>query len=280
MITGKTKLVGIFGDPVAHTLSPPMHNAAFDYLGLDYAYIPFRVKREHLKVAIDGVKALHIQGFNVTIPHKTTILDYLDQVDETANLIGAVNTVKIQDGETIGFNTDGLGALKAIQEKTTLNHKKVVILGAGGAARAVSFQLLKSHDVELVILNRTPKRAIQLKNDLERNFKSKVLAGGWELMETEIKGADIIIHTTPRGMHPHEDEKPLLRAKDMHSQLLVNDLVYNPLQTGLLKEAELAGARTISGLKMLLYQGAEAFKIWTGREAPLQIMEKSLKKLL
>lgn len=268
------------GDPIAHTLSPAMHNAAFKYLGLNYKYIPFQVKADHLKAGVKGAVALNIKGYNVTIPHKTTIINYLDQVEETANLIGAVNTVKIEKGESKGYNTDGIGAVKSIQENKNISQKKVIILGAGGAAKAISYQLLALYEVELVILNRTIPRANQLKDDLEKNFKNNITAGGLSLIDQEIKDADILIDTTPRGMHPHENDKPLVRAEQMHSQLLVNDLVYNPLETSILKEADKAGASTVSGLKMLLYQGVESFKIWTGEEPPLEIMEKTIKELL
>ncbi|MBU4534961.1 MAG: shikimate dehydrogenase [Euryarchaeota archaeon] len=276
MITGKTKIIGLFGDPVGHSFSPAMHNAAFRYKGLDYVYVPFNVKAEFLKEATQGASALNLRGYNVTIPHKTRIIDYLLEVDPTAALIGAVNTVKIQDGLSKGYNTDGIGAIRAIEEITSISNKKVIILGAGGASRAVSFQLLSSYEVELLILNRTPEKAFELKCDLENNLKTTLSAGGFELLDKEIDSADILINTTPRGMHPHEDDEPILKAQGIPHNMVVNDLVYNPLETGLIKEATKAGATTISGLKMLLYQGVEAFKIWTGQEPPADIMEKAL----
>lgn len=279
MITGKTNVVGIIGDPVEHSMSPLMHNAAFEYLNLDYVYVPFKVSSHELKSAITGAKSLNIKGLNVTIPHKTEVINYLDSLDKSAELIGAVNTIKFDDNHAKGYNTDGIGAVKAIEEISTVENKKIIILGAGGASRAVSFQILIDGAKELIIANRTPENALELQNDLTEKLNANVKCVDLEEeLKNELLDADILINTTPIGMYPNVDQEPLLKAGMMHENLIVNDLVYNPLKTGLLKEAEKAGAKTISGIKMLIYQGMESFRIWTGVNPPLEVFREALDK--
>lgn len=280
MITGKTNVVGVIGDPVEHSLSPIMHNAAFNHLNLDYVYVAFHVKRGMAKRATEAMKTFNIRGLNVTIPHKVDILDYIDKVDETAKLIGAVNTLKLEDGKIWGFNTDGLGCVRALEEVTTLEGKNIIILGAGGASRAIAFQLVSSNIGGLHILNRTPENAKRIAEDIKNKLGTRVFAGGLEYLKEKIKDADILINTTPVGMYPDADARPLATADILHENLIVKDLVYNPPKTRLLREAEKAGARTISGIRMLVYQGAESFKIWTGKEAPTGIMEKAILKVI
>lgn len=277
MITGKTAIVGIIGDPVEHSLSPPMHNAAFKELKLDYVYIPFHVTSENLAEAVHGARAMGIKGLNITIPHKREIIKYIDELDEAAELIGAVNTVKFNEERTVGYNTDGLGAIRAIEEIEPVKNKKVVILGAGGAARAISFQILLSGAGEVVIANRTVDNACNLVKDIKNRFNFTLGCCGLDdKLKNHLKDSDILINTTPIGMHPHEDQEPLVSCDMMHSNLVVNDIVYNPLKTGLLKEAEKAGAKIVFGTKMLIYQGVEAFRIWTGVKPPANIFEKAL----
>ncbi|MCK9151739.1 shikimate dehydrogenase [Methanobacterium alcaliphilum] len=280
MITGKTKLLGLIGDPVEHSLSSPMHNAAFDFLDMDYVYVPFHVKKEYLGEAIVGAQALNIKGMNVTIPHKREIMNHLTKIDKAAELIGAVNTIKFDSDEIIGYNTDGIGAVRALEDIAPVKEKKVVILGAGGAARAVAFQLILSKVDKISILNRSLEKAESLKKDIDGKITSNIIAGGLNLLEKEISNADILIDTTPVGMYPHHNDSPIVSFDMMHSDLLVNDLVYNPLDTVLLKEAKKAEAKTVSGIKMLIYQGVESFKIWTGQEPPVEIMEKAVLTLL
>ena len=278
MITGKTNVVGVIGDPVEHSLSPPMHNAAFKHLKMDYIYVPYHVKKGMLKGAIAGAKSLNIKGLNVTIPHKTEVIKYLDTLDKSAELIGAVNTIKFDENFAKGYNTDGIGAVKAIEEVSTVKNKKVIILGAGGAARAISFQILLDGAESIVIANRTVANAEQLQRDLveKLNADAKSIDLG-EKLENELSSADILINTTPIGMYPHVDHEPLVKAELMHEDLVVKDCVYNPLQTGLIKEAEKCNAKIVSGLKMLIYQGMEAFRIWTGATPPVEIFELALK---
>ncbi|MFY9638058.1 MAG: shikimate dehydrogenase [Methanobacterium sp.] len=277
MITGKTSVFGIIGDPVEHSLSPAMHNAAFEKLCLDNIYVPFLVKAEELEDAIKGAHAMGIKGLNVTIPHKTEVINYLDYLDIAAGLIGAVNTIEFGENGAIGHNTDGIGAIRAIEEITSVKNKKFIILGAGGAARAVSFQLFLSGAKSLTISNRTVEKADVLRDDLVEKLDNdvKVIDMGLEL-EQELKDTDILINTTPIGMYPNINQKPLITADMIHKSLIVNDIVYNPLKTGLILEAEKAGAKTIYGIKMLMYQGIESFKIWTGIEPPIEVFEKAL----
>ncbi|WP_048191196.1 shikimate dehydrogenase [Methanobacterium sp. SMA-27] len=277
MINGKTNVFGIIGDPVEHTLSPGMHNAAFKELDMNNIYVPFHVNAEELEDAIAGAYALGIKGLNITIPHKTEVIKYLDYLDIAAGLIGAVNTIEFGKNGAVGHNTDGIGAVRAINEITSVKNKKVMILGAGGAARAVAFQILISGAKNLVISNRTIERASELRDDLVEKLEPDVLVTdlGHEL-ERELKDTDILVNTTPIGMYPNISQKPIVTADMMHEDLVVNDIVYNPLKTGLLNEAEKAGAKPISGVKMLMYQGVESFKIWTGIEPPVEVFKKAL----
>lgn len=277
MITGKTNVTGIIGNPIEHSLSPLMYNAAFKYLDLDYIYVPFLVVKDALEDAIKGSKSLNINGLNVTLPHKTAVIRYLDSVDKTAELIGAVNTIKFYGNHAKGFNTDGVGAVKAIEEVSSVKNKKIIILGAGGAARAIAFQILLEGAGSIVIANRTPENALNLQKDIieKLNLDIKTVDFGKGL-ESELLDADILINTTPIGMYPHTDDEPPVRSQMMHENLIVNDIVYNPLKTGLLREAEKCGAKTVSGIKMLIYQGVEAFKMWTGIYPPVNIFENAL----
>jgi len=278
MITGKTNVVGVIGDPVEHSLSPPMHNAAFKHLKMDYVYVPYHVKKGMLGDAIIGAKSLNIKGLNITIPHKTDVMKHLDALDKSAELIGAVNTIKFDEDYAKGYNTDGIGAVKAIEEVSSVKNKKVIILGAGGAARAISFQILMDGAESIVIANRTVANAEQLQRDLVEKLNADVKSIDLgEKLEIELSNADILINTTPIGMYPNVDQEPLVKAELMHENLVVKDCVYNPLQTGLIKEAEKCNAKVVSGLKMLIYQGMEAFRIWTGVTPPLEIFERSLK---
>lgn len=271
MIDGKTKVVGLIGNPVEHSFSPAMHNAAFNILNLNYKYLAFKVS--NLEKAIYGAKELGIVGLNVTIPHKVDVIQYLDELDPTAEKIGAVNTIDLVNLK--GYNTDGIGAIRALEEVTSLKGKNVVVVGAGGASRAISFNLANSKIAGLTILNRNLKKAESLASDI-----GDVSYDSTDKIDSYLKDADILIDTTPVGMDPHTDDKPIATADMMHEDLIVNDIVYNPLETVLLKEAEAAGATTVSGLKMLLYQGVESFKVFTGHDAPVDVMEKELLKLI
>ena len=278
-IKGSTNIVGLIGHPVEHSFSPPMHNAAFEKLGMDYAYVAFDVEPQNLKSAIDGAKSLGIRGLNVTIPHKIEVMQYLDEIDEVAGLIGAVNTIDFKDMK--GYNTDGIGAVRAIEEVTSIKDKNVVIAGAGGASRAISFYIAKYGASRLTILNRNVEKAQKLASDVSNSgLIGDVKADSISEIASILDDADILINTTPVGMHPNVNDEPIASASDMHEGLVVFDAVYNPNETGLLKEAVKAGAEPVFGIKMLLYQGAESFRIWTGADAPVDAMEDALRKTI
>lgn len=278
-IKGSTNIVGLIGHPVEHSFSPPMHNAAFEALGMDYAYVAFDVNPNDLKSSIEGAKSLNIKGFNVTIPHKIEVMNYLAELDEVASLIGAVNTIDFKNMK--GYNTDGIGAIKAIEEVSSVKDKNVLVAGAGGASRAISFYLAKYGAESITILNRNADRAQKLAGDVsDSNLIADVKSDSISKINNYLNDADILVDTTPLGMDPHVDDEPIAKAGNMHEDLVVFDAVYNPNETVLLKEAIKAGAKPIYGIKMLLYQGAESFKIWTGIDAPIDVMEKALRETL
>jgi shikimate dehydrogenase len=282
-ISGKTRICALIGDPVEHTMSPVMHNAAFQKLGLDYIYIPFRVRPEQLAQAVDGLRALNVTGFNVTIPHKVSIIPRLDGLDPLAEKVGAVNTVVNNDGELRGYNTDAAGFLRALLERgVEPGGKKAVILGAGGAARAISYTLAEG-GAELTILNRRLELdwaediAGIIEEDLGREVK--VLELRDKYLAEALGGADLLVNATSVGMSPHGEESPV-PAPLLTRSLVVFDIVYNPVKTRLLEAAEAAGARTIGGIDMLAWQGALAFEKWTGQTAPLDLMRREAIKIL
>lgn len=273
MIKGTTKIIGIFGYPVEHTKSPAMHNAAFEHLGLDYCYVPFSVRPENLKSALDGIRALGIAGLNITVPHKEAVIPFLDEMSEEASFIGAVNTVKNENGILNGYNTDGIGFMRSLEEKgVQAKGKKVLILGAGGAARAVGYALCKEAS-ECHIYNRTAEKGRALCGHLLKTGGNMRLSDN-DLINDKgfLSGMDIIINTTSVGLS--ESDTPLLNASLLNTGQVVCDLVYK--QTPLLKAAEKVGCVTMDGLGMLLWQGVAAFEIWTGTKAPVEVMRKSL----
>jgi len=282
-ISGRTKVCAIIGYPVDHSLSPTIHNASFRHLGLDYVYVAFNVQPEELEGAILGVKSLGIYGLNVTMPHKISVIQYLDKLDDDARRVGSVNTILNLNGKLIGYTTDGIGALNALKYSgVDPSGKKIVILGAGGASRSISFTLAK-WAYEIVILNRTLERAISLVNDIKRALgaETNIRASQFndENLRAEIENADILINATSIGMKPKETETPVKR-EFLRRDLVVFDIVYDPPETRLLREAKAIGAKTIDGLSMLIHQGAASFEIWTGLKAPIEVMRKAaLKKI-
>ena len=278
-IKGSTNIVGLIGHPVEHSFSPPMHNAAFDALNMDYAYVAFDVNPNDLKSAIEGAESLNIKGFNVTIPHKVDVMQYLDELDEVARLIGAVNTIDFKNLK--GYNTDGIGAVKAIEEVTSIKNKNVIVAGAGGASRAISFYIAKYGAESLTILNRNEVKAESLASDVsDSGLIGEVAYDSINAIGNYMEGADVLIDTTPLGMHPNISDEPIVKADMMDEDLVVFDAVYNPNETVLIKEVIKANAKPVYGIKMLLYQGAESFKIWTGKTAPIDVMEKALRNTL
>jgi len=258
-----------------------MHNAAFRFLDLNCVYLALQVKSDDLGAAVEGIKSLGIPGFNVTIPHKVSIMKYLDEIDPKAFNIGAVNTVVYKDGRLIGYNTDGAGALAALKgENVDLAGKKVVLLGAGGAARALSFYIAPSAR-RLVILNRTESKATSLAKAIKERINIDVVGRGLksESLSRELADADILINATSVGMYP-KIEETLVDRSLINQDMTVFDIVYNPLETQLLREAKAANAKGINGIRMLVYQGALSFEVWIGEKPPIDVMVKAIEKAL
>jgi shikimate dehydrogenase len=283
MISGKTQICALIGDPVGHTMSPAMHNAAFKKLGLDYLYIPFRVKPEQLPQAVAGLRALHVRGFNVTIPHKVSIIPLLDSLDPLAEKIGAVNTVVNDGGLLKGYNTDAEGFLRALKGRgVEPRDKNIVVLGAGGASRAISY-ILAGNGARLTILNRKLELdwAENIARLIRKELGKDVRVGELNSrnLSSALEKADILVNATSVGMSPSSSRSPV-PAKLLQRRLVVFDIVYNPMMTRLLKEAKTAGAKVISGVDMLSWQGALAFEKWTGRPAPVDLMRREAVKML
>jgi len=268
-ITGKTKLTGIFGYPIEHTLSPAMHNAAFKALGLDYCYVPFQVTPEHLRNAVKAIKALNLCGVNVTVPHKEKVLPLLDEIHEEASFIGAVNTIVNRGGKLTGYNTDGKGFIQLLAERRiSLAEKNILIIGAGGASRAISYYLCQNSKT-LQIYNRTRKRALKLVNDLKRLCSNVSLSDNI----SHVEDFHMIINATSVGLK-NEDPSPLDISLLKKNQIIC-DLIYK--ETRLLKEASRKGCKVIDGSGMLLWQGMLAFELWTGKKPPAEVMRNALK---
>ncbi|WP_371802889.1 shikimate dehydrogenase [Candidatus Lokiarchaeum ossiferum] len=275
-INGSSKVLGIFGDPVEHTLSPKMQNAIIQDLGLNYVYVPFQVTELNLEKATQAIRSLNIRGVNITIPHKVSIMQFLDDVDETALKIGSVNTIKNENNKLIGRNTDGEGCLQAIEDTgMNLNNKNAIILGAGGAAKAIAFYLAQKIN-KITIINRSPTKMQTLVNNL-RNYYDIQINGILFDQKNELKKAldeaDLLINTTSVGMSPNIEKCPI-EIEFLHPELFVNDIVYNPLHTQLLQNADQIGCKTLSGVEMLVNQGAIGFEWWTGKKPNKKLMKK------
>lgn len=255
-----------------------MHNSAFKECKLDLTYIAFEVKPSKLDAAVTGLRALNVVGFNVTIPHKEAIIRYLDEIDPSASEIGAVNTVIRQKEDLIGVNTDGEGALRALREKrVNLTGWRIVILGAGGAARAISYAFSKYCD-SIIFLNRTQKKSKALSRELnQKDINASYLPLTRASIDQSLEHADMLVNATSVGMHPRTEES-LIPPDLLRPELIVFDLVYNPIDTKLLRDAKRKGLTTIDGTHLLVYQGAIAFEKWTGQKAPIEIMRDAVIK--
>lgn len=279
-VRGGTKVVGVFGYPVEHSLSPAMHNAAFAALRLSYIYVPFPVRPEAIGPAVRSLSSLGIVGVNLTIPHKESVLPFLDAITEEAREVGAVNTVHCTEGRLLGDNTDGRGFYEPLREMgVTVLNKRVVVIGAGGAARAVVFRLARE-GAQIVLANRTRERAQRLAQAVaEAGYARPTVtsdADDGQGLANAVAGAELLVHTTRVGMSPDIDSLPPVPLEAFHPNLLVYDLVYNPIETTLLQQARLRGCRTLTGVKMLVYQGAAAFQRWTGIRPPTDVMEQAV----
>jgi len=269
-INGKTGLLCLIGDPVEHSLSPLIHNIALRELGLNYIYMAFRVSRDKLSQVVEAFKVIGVKGFNATMPLKRDLIRVLDEVDDKALKIGAVNTVLNRSGRFIGFNTDGIGAVKALEKNNVkIDGAYIVLLGAGSTGRAIAYTLM-DRDCNMAILNRTVEKSKMLAMEISGG-NARVEWGSLteDSLRMHLSKADVVVNSTSVGMKPMDGETPIPKSL-LRSGLVVFDIVYSPLETRLLKEAREAGAQTIDGLEMLLNQGLESFKIWFGAYPPLE----------
>lgn len=280
-----TKIIGVIGHPIKHSFSPLMHNIAFDLLKLEYSYLPFDVPISSLKDALKGILALGIKGVNVTLPLKEKIIDYLSDVSEEANIIGAVNTVVNENGKLHGYNTDVNGIVETLNPyKEEITGSVVTIIGAGGAARSAIYTLIRYFKPkELNIINRTEQKAESLKN----YFSSKMLFDEiktFSLVPPDLvdifRNSNLIINTTSVGLSPEIDDAPTTIEDSFVKGQIVFDVIYNPLKTKLLQIAEKKGVRTLNGLKMFVEQGAKSFELWTGEQFPKEKIFKTLTNYL
>lgn len=274
-----TGVVGLIGHPVGHSKSPEMINRAFRACGLPFVYLAFDVPPSELGTAVSGMRALGFRGWNVTIPHKVAVLEYLDEVEETAREIGAVNTVVSRDGRLIGYNTDSEGYLRSLVDETGLElaGQKVLILGAGGAARAVAHALAVAGVESITIANRTREKAERLAESLSRKVDARAVS--LSELERVVGETTLLLQTTSVGMYPETEAIPIDPSL-LHDRMTVSDLIYRPRKTLLLREAEARGARIHGGLGMLLHQAALAFEKWMGKPAPVDVMREALEEAM
>jgi shikimate dehydrogenase len=274
-ITGKTSVYGVIGDPVDHSMSPLIQNAAFHSIGIDAVYVAFLVKKSNLGRAIQGFRALGVKGLNITAPHKVKVVRYLDTVDDGAAEIGSVNTVINKNGELRGHNTDGLGALKALEEAgARLEGQSVLLFGAGGASRAIA-HTLAPHVKSIVLANRTVAKANHLRTRLRTKFKLPITTAALSKeLRNFVEEADIIVNASSMGMDGKAD--PQIEENWLRKDQCVFDIVYKPFETKLLRAAKRAGARTVTGLDLLVNQAACSFELWTGRDAPIHEMRRAI----
>ncbi len=266
-------LYGVIGCPVEHSMSPAIHNDAFREKNMDHHYHAFHVEPDHLKESVQALRVLGVKGFNVTIPHKISIIPFLDELHETAKIAGAVNTVVNDNGRLIGHNTDGNGYVESLKEmlNKSIGDHKILIIGAGGAARGIYFALTHQGCQDIDICNRTVLKAEELISECPFSNNSKAMSV--QEAEDVIERYDIIIQTTAVGLHPHVDQKPL-SLKKAKKTTIVSDIIYNPIYTALLKEAEAYGLKVHTGVGMFVYQAALAFELWTKQAPSIERMTK------
>ena len=277
-ITGHTRLTALLGSPVAHSISPLLHNEAFQLLDLDYTYLCFEVNEETLPAAVDGLKACGIRGFNLTMPNKNKIVELLDELSPAARLIGAVNTVVNDDGHLTGYNTDGVGYMQAVKDAGyDITGKTITIMGAGGAATAICAQAALDGVEKIHIFARETSRFWDRTQKLAENINSTLPCKAvlhenkdTAALAQAISESALLLNATSVGMAPNTEGTIIEDTSLYHPDLIVSDVIYNPRETRFLKEAREAGCRTFNGMYMLLYQGAEAFRLWTGKEMPVK----------
>jgi shikimate dehydrogenase len=283
LVTGKTQMLALLGNPIAHTLSPFIHNTISKALGKELIYIPLKVPPTQLEFFLEAFKRMDVLGFNVTVPYKQEIMKFTDENSEESLVMGAVNTVKIVEGKLYGYNTDGEGFLKAFQEEMQegFENKRVVILGAGGTARSIAFKLGTQKIKNLSILNRTFSKGESLSRLINSRFSNLSMAytlDHGEIFEL-LKESDVIINTTDVGLYPDTDAMPISNLEFISSKHLVYDVIYNPKPTKFLKEAQKRGASIANGLGMLIHQGVLSYKIWTGDPVTKELTKKLHEKM-
>ncbi|WP_430618876.1 shikimate dehydrogenase [Enterococcus sp. DIV1072d] len=285
MISGKTKLTGFFAKPASHSLSPLMHNLAFSHWGIDAVYLAFEVDQTNLRQAVESIRTLDMLGVNVSMPNKTAVLAYLDQLSPEAELIGAVNTIVHQEQRLIGYNTDGMGFVRSVNETGhPIKNQKIVVLGAGGAAKAIVVQMALEGAQEITIYKRLNATFLPLK---EYFVKVSEKTGcpirlhdyaDESQLALDLSQANLLINATDIGMGSKKDQLPIADVELLHSQLAVFDLIYSPSETRLIQEAKKMGIKAYNGLGMLIHQGAIAFELWTHREMPVQNIREQLEQ--
>jgi shikimate dehydrogenase len=280
-VSYKAELVGVFGYPVAENPTGVMQEAAFEDRGLNWRYLTIEVRPENLEQAMIGLRAFGMQGVNLTIPHKVAVIQYLDRLSPETELIGAVNTVVREGKELIGHNTDGKGFLRSVRDDAGVDPagKRIVFLGAGGAARAMSVELALAGTAHITIVNRTPNRGQELAKHLSDVTPAAAQFVHWQGEYSVPPEADILVNATSIGLFPNVEEAPAVDIASIRPDLLVCDVIPNPPHTAFLRAVEAVGARTLDGLGMLVYQGAIAFQMWTGIEASIPVMRRALEEV-
>lgn len=281
IITGHTQLTGLLGSPVAHSISPMMHNEAFAQLGLDYAYLAFDVNEEELETAIEGLRAMKVKGFNLTMPNKNRMCRLCDKLSPVAQITGAVNTVVNENGIFVGHTTDGIGYMESVKEAgVNIIGEKITVLGAGGAATSIIVQAAFDGVAEISIFNQKSKSYERMEGIISQlteqtNCKLNLFTyDSQDILRKELAESILLVNTTPVGMAPNIEDSLITDTTMFHSKLTVSDIIYNPEETKLLRLAKEIGCKTFNGLHMLLYQGAAAFKLWTGQEMPIEIIKE------
>jgi len=278
-MNNKTKQIGLIGWPIAHSLSPAMQNAAFAELGLDWTYVLLPTQPDDFELLLKNLSTQNIVGANITMPHKQMVMPHLDQISDDARIIGAVNTIHLQNGKIFGHNTDCVGFLNALKEA---GHEprgmRVAMLGAGGAARAATFSLAQARVDRITVVNRTVEHGVRLSEDMAKAFPAchiefKPLSS--ETLSDLAKNVDLVVNATSVGMEPDDDVSPWPDDVAIPAETIFYDVIYKPVQTLFLQQAQAAGQKTINGLGMLIHQGVAAFEIWTGQQAPVETMKQA-----
>ena len=279
-ISSKTKVYSVIGHPVSQSFSPKIHNYLFEKYGIDAVYVSYDVDPDHVGEAINGIRHLGIMGTNVTIPHKIEVMKYLDEIDEKAKLFGAVNTIKNVDGKLYGYNTDGTGLTKSLKDASgeTMDGKKVLIIGAGGACRSIAIQLAIENAASIEIVNRSIEKAQSIVDTINEHFDTKAIATSKVITQKDIDDVDVLINTTPIGMGT--DESPIDTSLVPPKNMIIADAVYKPHETAFIKWGLKHDLKIAYGIQMLINQGVHSFSIWTGVTPTLEDTQNILKIFL